>query len=97
MMVSFDTNILVYATLSAPLAKTHRARDLLFRGMQTGSSILLLQTLAEFSSVAIRKAGIEVDAVRTTIDAWRAVLPVQGTPDDLSAALNAVKNHRLAF
>jgi predicted nucleic acid-binding protein len=66
--------------------------------MRTGSSILLLQTLAEFSSVAIRKAGIEVDAVRTTLDAWRAVLPVQGTQDDdLSAALDAVKKHRLAF
>ena len=48
--------------------------------------------------MAIREAGIEVDAVRTTIDAWRAVLPVQGTQnDDLSAALHAVKNHRLAF
>ena len=97
-MVSFDTNILVYATLSVPLAKTDRSRDLLVRGMRTGSSILLLQTLAEFSSVAIRKAGIEVDAVRTTLDAWRAVLPVQGTEDDdLSAALDAVKKHRLAF
>jgi hypothetical protein len=46
-MVSFDTNILGHATLSVPLAKTHRARDLLVRGMRTGSSILLLQTLAE--------------------------------------------------
>ena len=97
-MVSFDTNILVYATLSVPLAKTHRARDLFVRGMRTGSSILLLQTLAEFSSVAIRKAGIAVDEVRTAIDAWRAVLPVQDAEDDdLSAALDAVKNHRLGF
>ena len=97
-MVSFDTNILVYATLSVPLAKTDRSRDLLVRGMRTGSSILLLQTLAEFSSVAIRKAGIEVDAVRTTLHAWRAVLLVQVTEDDdLSAALDAVKKHRLAF
>ena len=80
-MVSFDTNILVYATLSAPLAKTHRARDLFVRGMRTGSSILLLQTLAEFSSVAIRKAGIGVDEVRTTIDAWRSVLPVTALSD----------------
>src|SRR6266566_4734541 len=87
MMVSFDTNILVYATVSIPLAKTDRARDLLVRGMRTGSCILLLQTLAEFSSVAIRKAGIGVDEVRTTIDAWRAVLPVEDTEDeDLSAA-----------
>jgi predicted nucleic acid-binding protein len=98
MMVSFDTNILVYATLSVPLVKTDRARDLLERGMRTGLCILLLQTLAEFSSVAIRKAGIAVDEVRTTADAWRAVLPVQGTEDnDLSAALDAVKNDRLAF
>ena len=66
--------------------------------MRTGSSILLLQTLAEFSSVAIRKAGIGIEEVRTTSDAWRAVLPVHGTEDDdLSAALDAVKNHRLAF
>src|SRR5215469_2549080 len=93
MMVSCDTNILVYATVSVPLAKTHRARDLLVRGMRTGSSILLLQTLAEFSS----EAGIGVDEVRTTIDAWRAV-PVQGTEDDvLSAAVDEVKNNRLAF
>jgi predicted nucleic acid-binding protein len=48
--------------------------------------------------VAIRKAGIAVDEIRTTIDAWRAVLPTQGTEnDDLSAALDAVKQHRLAF
>ena len=97
-MVRFDRNILVYASLSIPSRKHTGVRDLLVRGMRTGSSILLLQTLAEFSSVAIRKAGIAVDEIRTTIDAWRAVLPVQGTEDDdLSAALDAVKNHRLAF
>jgi predicted nucleic acid-binding protein len=80
-------------------SQKHRACDLLVRGMRTGSSILLLQMLAEFSSsVAIRKAGIKVDEVRTTIDAWRAVLPVQGTEDDvLSAALDAVKNHQIVF
>jgi predicted nucleic acid-binding protein len=97
-MVSFDTNILVYATVSAPLAKAMRAREVMLRGMRHGSGILLLQTLTEFSSVAIRKAAIPVDKIRSTIDAWRAVLPVQGTEDpDLSAALDAVKKHRLAF
>ena len=66
--------------------------------MRTRSSILLLQILAEFSSVAIRNAGITIDEVRTAIDAWRAALPVQCTKDDdLSAALDAVKKHRLAL
>ena len=97
-MISFDTNVLVYATVSTPMSKTMRARDLVVRGMKAGENILLLQTLAEFSSVAIRKARIPVDDVRATIDAWRAVFPVQGTEDsDLSAALVAVTKHRLAF
>ena len=47
-MVSFDTNILVYATISAPLSKTHGTRDLLVRGMRTGTSILLLQLAGNF-------------------------------------------------
>jgi predicted nucleic acid-binding protein len=97
-MVSFDTNILVYATASISDMRVMRARDLIARAMRTASSILLLQTLAEFSNVAIRKARIPVEDIRTTVDAWRAVLPVQAADNsDLSAALEAVRAHRLAF
>src|SRR5215211_3277354 len=49
--------------------------------MQSGLGILLLQTLAEFSNVAIRKAGIPIDDIRATIDAWRAVLPVHAAKE----------------
>ena len=63
-MVSFDTTL--WSTLpSAPLSKTTRARDLVVRGMRTEGNILLLETLAEFSNVAIRKAGIAIDDIRT--------------------------------
>jgi predicted nucleic acid-binding protein len=78
-MVSFDTNILEYATVSAPLAKTHRARDLLLRECGRDRAFCCCKCSRSFSSVAIRKAGIGVDEIRTTIDAWRTVLPVQGT------------------
>ena len=61
MIVSFDTNVLVYATAPEPLAKSHRARDVITRGMRTGECVLLLQTLAEFANVAIVKAGIPAD------------------------------------
>jgi predicted nucleic acid-binding protein len=48
--------------------------------------------------VAIRKAGIEVDAVRTTLDPGeRCCLCRALRDDDLSAAFDAVKKHRLAF
>jgi predicted nucleic acid-binding protein len=97
-MVSFDTNILVYATARIPDVKAVRARDLITRGMSGASSILLLQALAEFSNVAIRKAGIPVAEVRRAIDAWCAVLTVQAADQsDLAAALGVVQAHRLAF
>ncbi len=97
-MVSFDTNVLVYATASVPDVKAMRARDLIARAMRAASSVLLLQTLAEFSNVAIRKARIPVEDIRTTVDAWRAVLPVQAADNSyLSAALEAVRALRLAF
>ncbi len=97
-MVSFDTNILVHATASITDIKATRARDLLTRAMRAATSVLLLQTLAEFSNVAIRKAKIPVKDIRRTIEAWRAVLPVQAADhSDLLMALEVVRAHQLAF
>jgi len=97
-MVCFDTNVLVYATAAVPEDKARRARELVARALRTGLCVLLLQTLAEFSSVAMRKARIPVGDIRTVIEAWRAVLPVQAAEyDDLVAALDAVKTHQLQF
>ena len=97
-MVSFDTNVLFYATASISDARVIRARDLIARTMRAASRVLLLQTLAEFSNVAIRKARIPIKDIRRAIDTWRAVLPVKAAADsDLSAALEAVRAHRLAF
>ena len=98
MSVSFDTNVLVYATATSPGSKSMRARELIARAMRAGSSVLLLQSLAEFSNVAIRKAGIKVEAVQAVVAGWEAALPVEAAQrDDLPAALDAVKAHRLAF
>jgi predicted nucleic acid-binding protein len=98
MSVSFDTNVLVYATATLPSSKSVRARELIARAMRAGSSVLLLQSLAEFSNVAIRKAGIKVEAVQAIVAAWEAVLPVEAAHrEDLPAALDAVKAHKLAF
>jgi predicted nucleic acid-binding protein len=98
MMISFDTNVLVYATAITPDAKVTRARELLTRGMRAATAILLLQTLAEFSNVALRKTRIPIKDIQRTIDSWRAVLPVQAADqEDLLAALDAVKTHELSF
>jgi predicted nucleic acid-binding protein len=97
-IVTFDTNVLVYASAAGRDAKTVRANELIARGMRAPACLLLLQTLAEFARVAIGKAGIPAANVRAMIEAWRAVLPVHpAAPDDLLAAIEAVRAHRLAF
>src|SRR5579859_4919448 len=89
-MISFNTNMLVYAAASISDVRVMRARDLVARATRTASCVLLLQALAELSSVAIRKARIPVKDIRRTIDAWRAVLPVQAVDEgDLWIALDA--------
>ena len=57
-MISFNTNVLVYATAALADDRVSRARDVLARAMRATTSVLLLQILAEFSNVAIRKARI---------------------------------------
>ena len=97
-MISFDTNVLIYATAVDADERASRARDLLARAMQAGNGVLLLQSLTEFSNVAIRKAGIAVKTVQRILQAWCAVIPIQAADEsDLFTALEAVRAHRLAF
>jgi predicted nucleic acid-binding protein len=75
-----------------------RARDVIARAMRAASSVLLLQTLAEFSNVAIRKARISV-----TIFEGQLTLgaPCCGYKRLMTAIfwqpLKAMRVHRLAF
>ncbi len=97
-MISFDTNVLIYATAAGADERARRARELLARAIRAANSVLLLQSLAEFSNVAMRKAGIPIQAVQGIVQAWCAVLPIQAADEsDLMAALEAVRTHRLAF
>jgi predicted nucleic acid-binding protein len=97
-MIGFDTNVLVYATAARADDKVSRARDLLARAMRAATGVLILQSLAEFSNVAIRKAKIPAQNIGRILQAWCAVLPIQPADDsDLFTALEAVRAHRLAF
>lgn len=97
-MISFDTNVLVYATAEVSDARVMRARELLGRATRTATGVLLLQSLAESSNVAIRQAGITPRDVRGMIGAWCTVLPTQAVDEsDLMAALEGVSKHQLAF
>ena len=95
---TLDTNILVYTVGSSADPKRVRARDLIIRGMRSGTTILMLQSLAEFSNVATRKLGIDPDSVRRRVQAWANVMPVQAAAEqDLVGALQILHDHKLPF
>ena len=98
MIVTLDTNVLVYAMGPERERKSTIARELVLRGVRLGNLVVLLQTLIECGSVAIRKVGMATTEVQNAIALWREALPVEPTVyEDLPAALGMVARHRLAF
>ncbi len=98
MLVGFDTNILVYTLQTPGNTNLDQARDLVNRAASSASVGLLLQSLTEFSHVAIRKLRMDVDSVRRRVAALRRVGAVHAPVDeDLTDALELVRDHRLAF
>ena len=98
MIVTLDTNVLVYAVGPRTEPKCVRARDIMARGMHLGIMVLLLQSLTEYSYVAMRKGRVAASEVQGTIEVWRQVLPVEPILyEDLQEALRSVARHRLAF
>jgi predicted nucleic acid-binding protein len=73
-MIGLDTDILVYATAQQWSEKTKRARDIVGCGLRSIETVV--QTLAEFSSVALRKAGMPIAAVVELVDGWQRLLRV---------------------
>jgi predicted nucleic acid-binding protein len=97
-IVTFDANVLVYATTRGEVEKGGRARDLIGRGARAAASVLLLQTLGEFAHVALRKSRYAADLIEGLVGGWMAAHPVHpATPDDVSAALACVRDHKLQF
>jgi predicted nucleic acid-binding protein len=95
---TFDSNVLVYALVGQPEPRGERARELILRGTESDTAILILQALAEFSTVAMRKYRLRAADVQTRVDAFRESMPVEAAAEqDLSAALDMVREHRIGF
>jgi predicted nucleic acid-binding protein len=98
MILTFDTNVLVYTLETPGNTKLDRARDLVNRSVESGSLTLLLQSLTEFSYVALRKLRMDIGLVERRINAFRRAAPVHAaSEDDLPIALQYVRQHRMAF
>jgi len=95
---TFDSNVLIYAIVEPPEPRGDRARELILRGTRGNAAVLLLQALAEFSTVAMRKYGLGPSEVKSRVDALRRpIRTVAAAERDLFVALDLVRDHRLAF
>jgi predicted nucleic acid-binding protein len=81
MTVAFDTNVLIYAIDTAAGSRHLSARALIERVLLGGKAVLILQTMAEFYSVATRKLRIESRDALMFLDGLRAVLAVHAADE----------------
>jgi predicted nucleic acid-binding protein len=97
-VISFDTNILVYAADPTAGARRDRSADLLARAMRLRHCTQALQSLCEFYSVVTRKAGVDPVAAGELVAAWSEATSVEAARlEDLAAAMRAVRQHGLLF
>lgn len=97
-MISFDSNILVYAVDRDAGERHEQAVDVVERAIRANKCIQPLQTFCEFFTVAIRKLGLEPPIAQSFVEGWHAVMPVEpATSNDLTHAMRAVRQHGLSF
>lgn len=97
-MISFDSNVLVYAADEDAGDRHERSVTLIERAILSGNCIQSLQSLCEFYHAVTRKTGTGPVTAATFVDGWKAVLPVEpADPEDLNPAMRAVREHGLSF
>ncbi len=90
--VFLDTNVLLYL-VSGDSEKADRAENLLASG-----GTINVQVLNEFSSVAIRKLGMQLSAVREILTTVRAICTVNALDADThDLGLDLIKRHGFPF
>lgn len=97
-MISFDTNILVYAADLAGGERHDHAADLVERAMRLQNCTQTLQSFCEFFNVVTRKAGVDRAAAADLVETWSAAVATEGaTLQDFREARRAVGEHGLSF
>ena len=97
-MISFDSNVLVYAADERAGTRHDRAVDLIERAIESGNCIQPLQSLCEFFNAVTRKIGTSPMVAAAFVEGWQAVIPIEAAnTSDLVHAMRAVREHGLAF
>jgi predicted nucleic acid-binding protein len=96
-VLTFDSNVLVYANDSrADAAKRRQAQAILRHCGLAGNAALTMQALGEFVQAARRKSLLPVPDIVARIENWRSVFPVlEPAVGDIDAALQLVSRYDL--
>lgn len=97
MIVSIDTNVLIYAEGGNDPAKHERATALL-AALAHDRTILPAQVLGELYNVLVRKSGWPRPAARDAVLAWCGIFEIVPTaPETVLAALDLATYHQLSI
>jgi predicted nucleic acid-binding protein len=95
-----DTNLLIYPLDSRDLTRQDRAASVLLELARRGNAALPVQTLAEFSSVALRRLHPPLSPERTRLELERLTLAFPVLPLTAAVVLEAlrgVSQHHLGY
>jgi len=92
----FDTNILVYTDDAASKKKQRLALELFEEHLRAGTGVLSLQVLQEYFA-ASRKLGVDPGIARQKVELFAALDVVLPGVDDLLAAIDLHRLHRLSI
>jgi predicted nucleic acid-binding protein len=97
-VISFDTNVLIYAVDRDEGLRHEQAAALLELAMRSGNCLQPLQSFSEFYNVLTRKIRVAAERAEAFITAWRGIFAVEAaTIADLDHAMRAVREHQLSF
>jgi predicted nucleic acid-binding protein len=97
-VISFDTNVLIYAVDRDGSLRHQQAAALLERAMRSGNCLQTLQSFSEFYNVLTRKIRVAAERAEAFVAAWRVVFPVEAANiADFGHAMRAVREYQLPF
>ncbi len=98
MIVTVDSNVLVYALDRQERDKNERAADLIARLLGRSDVLLTAQALGEFVNVVRRKRPDQLEEAIAQARDWAILFHVVATTSDhLLAAIHFAERHRLQF
>jgi predicted nucleic acid-binding protein len=96
--ICFDTNVFGYAIDATAGQRHDTALSLVERALGTEETVLILQTLGEFYTMATRKLETSPDDACSFLAGLRTALPVYAaTAPDLDKAMLGTQRHGLSF